>query len=112
MHVNRARLTSRLTDQDQGLSGSNFICCSYIWFLLYNHIFGACVHSLSPEGTVTTWGANDHGQLGLGSVGGVRDIPEMLTCLNGIPVAQVVAGGNHSFTLSMSGAIHGWGKNR
>ena len=61
---------------------------------------------------MTTWGSNEHGQLGLGSTGGVRDTPEMLTCLNGIPVAQVVAGGNHSFTLSMSGAIHGWGKNR
>ncbi|XP_070185594.1 probable E3 ubiquitin-protein ligase HERC4 isoform X2 [Littorina saxatilis] len=68
--------------------------------------------ALTSEGLVTTWGANDYGQLGLGSVGGVKDTPEMLACLHGIPVAQVAAGGNHTFTLSKSGAIHGWGKNR
>lgn len=67
--------------------------------------------ALTNECLLATWGANDYGQLGVGSKGGVRDTPEFLTCLSGIPIAQIVAGGNHCFTLSMSGAIHGWGKN-
>lgn len=67
--------------------------------------------ALTSECLITTWGANNFGQLGLGCKGGVRDTPEFLTCLQGIPVAQVVAGGNHCFTLSVSGAIHAWGRN-
>ncbi|XP_025109436.1 probable E3 ubiquitin-protein ligase HERC4 isoform X2 [Pomacea canaliculata] len=66
---------------------------------------------LTNEGLIATWGANDCGQLGAGNKGGFRDSPEFLSCLNGIPIAQVVAGGCHNFTLSMSGAIYGWGKN-
>ncbi|XP_076460072.1 putative E3 ubiquitin-protein ligase HERC4 [Babylonia areolata] len=67
--------------------------------------------AMTSEGIITTWGANDCGQLGLGTTGGVKDTPEMLTCLGGLPVAQVAAGGNQCFTLSKSGALHAWGKN-
>lgn len=31
--------------------------------------------------------------------------------LEGIPLAQVAAGGAHSFALSLSGAVFGWGMN-
>ena len=61
---------------------------------------------------IATWGANDFGQLGLGSTGGSQDTPQILFCLTGLPVAQIAAGGNHSFTLTFSGTIHGWGRNR
>lgn len=67
--------------------------------------------ALTSEGLLATWGANDYGQLGIKLKGGTRHTPEMLTCLAGIPITRVAAGGNHTFTLSMSGAIHCWGRN-
>lgn len=38
--------------------------------------------------------------------------PHPLKSLLGIPLAQITAGGDHSFALSLSGAVFGWGKNR
>lgn len=38
--------------------------------------------------------------------------PHPLKSLAGIPLAQITAGGDHSFALSLSGAVFGWGKNR
>ncbi|XP_046382187.1 probable E3 ubiquitin-protein ligase HERC4 isoform X2 [Haliotis rufescens] len=66
---------------------------------------------LTAEGLVGAWGANNYGQLGLGNNTVHRDTPEFLTCLKGIPIAQIVAGGNHSFVLSKSGTMFGWGRN-
>lgn len=37
--------------------------------------------------------------------------PQRVKSLDGIPLAQVAAGGAHSFALSLSGAVFGWGKN-
>lgn len=31
--------------------------------------------------------------------------------LKGIPLAQIAAGGAHSITVSLSGAVYSWGKN-
>ncbi|KAJ3614589.1 hypothetical protein NHX12_018160 [Muraenolepis orangiensis] len=51
------------------------------------------------------------GQRGLGI--GVASLlsPEPLDSLSGIPFVQVSAGGDHSFALSLSGAVFAWGKN-
>lgn len=59
------------------------------------------------------WGSNSYGQLGLGKgTDSNQSQPELISCLKGIPVLQVIAGGNHSFILSKSGAVYGWGRNR
>ncbi|CAL1543190.1 unnamed protein product [Lymnaea stagnalis] len=67
---------------------------------------------LTNEGRVGVWGSNSYGQLGLGSSKGLNlNRPTWVTSISGLPVAQVAAGGNHSFVLSKSGAIYGWGRN-
>ncbi|XP_055876418.1 probable E3 ubiquitin-protein ligase HERC4 isoform X4 [Biomphalaria glabrata] len=73
----------------------------------YNHTI-----VLTNEGCVGTWGSNAYGQLGLGpNKSPWINIPNFITCLKGLPIAQVAAGGNHSLILSKSGAVYGWGRN-
>ncbi|KAK2909236.1 hypothetical protein QQF64_000658 [Cirrhinus molitorella] len=67
--------------------------------------------ALTNDGQLFVWGENSHGQLGL-----KKDHPPSLSAqhvqsLSGIPVAQISAGGDHSFVLSLSGVVFGWGKN-
>uniref|UniRef100_A0A8C0FSA2 HECT-type E3 ubiquitin transferase n=1 Tax=Bubo bubo TaxID=30461 RepID=A0A8C0FSA2_BUBBB len=62
-------------------------------------------------GTFFTWGQNSYGQLGLGKECPSQASPQRVKSLDGIPLAQVAAGGAHSFALSLSGAVFGWGKN-
>ncbi|CAL1530118.1 unnamed protein product [Lymnaea stagnalis] len=67
---------------------------------------------LTNEGRVGVWGSNSYGQLGLGLNTGTNiNIPTWVASISGLPVAQIAAGGNHSFVLSKSGAIYGWGRN-
>ncbi|GAB1598948.1 probable E3 ubiquitin-protein ligase HERC4 isoform X1 [Argonauta hians] len=67
--------------------------------------------ALTDVGDVWCWGANNHGQLGVGMNSEQCDRPRHLICLRGIPVAQIAAGDYHSFIMSKSGAIFGWGRN-
>uniref|UniRef100_A0A672YT09 HECT domain-containing protein n=1 Tax=Sphaeramia orbicularis TaxID=375764 RepID=A0A672YT09_9TELE len=64
------------------------------------------------DGQLFTWGQNTSGQLGLGKGEPSKLAPQPLKSLAGIPLAQITAGGDHSFALSLSGAVFGWGKNR
>uniref|UniRef100_A0A0B7B2U7 HECT domain-containing protein n=1 Tax=Arion vulgaris TaxID=1028688 RepID=A0A0B7B2U7_9EUPU len=67
---------------------------------------------LTSEGMIFTWGSNAYGQLGLGKgAPPYQNLPELVSCLKGIPVLQVAAGANHTFILSRSGAVYGWGRN-
>uniref|UniRef100_A0A7N6FBM7 HECT domain-containing protein n=1 Tax=Anabas testudineus TaxID=64144 RepID=A0A7N6FBM7_ANATE len=68
--------------------------------------------ALSRDGQLFTWGQNTSGQLGLGKGEPSKLFPHPLKSLAGIPLAQITAGGDHSFALSLSGAVFGWGKNR
>lgn len=72
--------------------------------------FYHCI-ALTNDGDVWCWGANNHGQLGVGTNTEYCDRPQHLQCLRGIPVAQVASGAYHSFVLSKSGALFGWGRN-
>lgn len=38
--------------------------------------------------------------------------PHMIQSLQGIPFAQISVGGAHSFALTVSGAVFGWGRNK
>ncbi|XP_030046534.1 probable E3 ubiquitin-protein ligase HERC6 isoform X2 [Microcaecilia unicolor] len=67
--------------------------------------------ALLKDGRVFSWGQNNHGQLGLGKGINSQASPQRVTSLEGIPLAQVAAGGAHSFALSLSGAVFGWGRN-
>uniref|UniRef100_A0A6I8RUR2 HECT and RLD domain containing E3 ubiquitin protein ligase 3 n=1 Tax=Xenopus tropicalis TaxID=8364 RepID=A0A6I8RUR2_XENTR len=67
--------------------------------------------ALGDDGQLFTWGQNLHGQLGLGNGFLSQSSPQRVKSLEGIPLAQVTAGGSHSFALSLSGAVFGWGNN-
>uniref|UniRef100_A0A8P4GQC7 HECT domain-containing protein n=1 Tax=Dicentrarchus labrax TaxID=13489 RepID=A0A8P4GQC7_DICLA len=63
-------------------------------------------------GQVFSWGQNRYGQLGLGLNGQSIPTPQIIQSLQGIPFAQISAGGAHSFALTLSGAVFGWGRNK
>ncbi|KAL2098053.1 hypothetical protein ACEWY4_007260 [Coilia grayii] len=67
--------------------------------------------ALTKDGQLFTWGQNSNGQLGLGKGEPSTLSPQPLKSLAGIPLSQISAGGDHSFALSLSGAVFGWGKN-
>ncbi|KAJ8248211.1 hypothetical protein GJAV_G00239610 [Gymnothorax javanicus] len=68
--------------------------------------------ALSRGGSVFSWGQNKYGQLGLGSDCKCKTSPSVIHSLQGIPFAQIAAGGGHSFALTLSGAVFGWGRNK
>ncbi|XP_041115662.1 probable E3 ubiquitin-protein ligase HERC4 isoform X2 [Polyodon spathula] len=63
------------------------------------------------NGQLFTWGQNSNGQLGLRKGEPSKPSPQPLKSLSGIPLAQIAAGGDHSFAVSLSGAVFGWGRN-
>ncbi|XP_028704451.2 putative E3 ubiquitin-protein ligase HERC6 isoform X1 [Macaca mulatta] len=67
--------------------------------------------ALSKDSQVFSWGKNSHGQLGLGKEVPSQASPQRVRSLEGIPLAQVAAGGAHSFALSLCGTSFGWGSN-
>lgn len=68
--------------------------------------------ALSKGGHIFSWGQNRSGQLGLGSQGQSVCTPQSVQSLQGIPFAQITAGGAHSFARTFSGALFGWGCNK
>lgn len=51
-------------------------------------------------GELYSWGANAHGQLGIGTVSEMSNSPALITSLAGMPIAFITCGGNHSFAVS------------
>ncbi|CAL9688182.1 unnamed protein product [Knipowitschia caucasica] len=68
--------------------------------------------ALSRGCSIFSWGQNLSGQLGLGLNGQSLCTPQMIQSLQGIPFAQITAGGAHSFARTFSGAVFGWGCNK
>ncbi|XP_077351382.1 putative E3 ubiquitin-protein ligase HERC4 isoform X2 [Festucalex cinctus] len=68
--------------------------------------------ALSKGSQVFSWGQNRYGQLGFGVNGQSISTPQIVNSLQGVPFAQISAGGAHSFALTLSGAVFGWGRNK
>ncbi|MEQ2175603.1 hypothetical protein GOODEAATRI_019555 [Goodea atripinnis] len=67
---------------------------------------------LFTGGQIFSWGQNRYSQLGLGITGQSISTPQMVQSLQAIPFSQISAGGAHSFALTFSGAVFGWGCNK
>ncbi|RXM96705.1 putative E3 ubiquitin-protein ligase HERC4 [Acipenser ruthenus] len=65
-----------------------------------------------PGSQIFSWGQNKIGQLGLGCENKSHCSPQIIRSLLGVPFAQIAAGGAHSFALTLSGAVFGWGRNK
>lgn len=66
---------------------------------------------LTEDGRVYVIGANDYGQLGLGTIGMSSSEPVYLQSIQGIPVLQIACGAFHSLILTVSGNIFAFGRN-
>lgn len=62
-------------------------------------------------GELYGWGSNTNGQLGVSNKVSCANTPTLVSSLFGIPLAFIACGGGHSFTISKSGAVFGWGRN-
>nr|CAH8870654.1 unnamed protein product [Trichobilharzia regenti] len=68
---------------------------------------------LTDTSCVFAFGSNSKGQLGLGCVNNQPvAIPQQILCLSGLPIRRIVAGGWHSFVLTVSGSLYAWGSNK
>ena len=71
--------------------------------------------ALSADGTVYTWGRNEYGQLGNGTITANSPVPVAVktagTPMEGKTITQVAAGATHSLALATDGTIYAWGKN-
>lgn len=67
--------------------------------------------ALTNSGELYSFGANLLGQLGLGFENEKVVKPTLVKSLAGVPISYLSCGGNHSFIISKSGAVFGWGKN-
>ncbi|KAL2791035.1 RCC1 domain-containing protein 1 [Daubentonia madagascariensis] len=65
---------------------------------------------LGTAGQVFSWGGGRHGQLGHGTLEAELE-PRLLEALQGLPMAEVAAGGWHSVCVSETGDIYIWGWN-
>lgn len=69
--------------------------------------------ALASDGTLFAWGANDHGQLGIGTTV-MCNTPvavNMSGALAGKSVVSIQAGGYHTLALTSDGMIFAWGMN-
>uniref|UniRef100_A0A4W3GDE1 HECT and RLD domain containing E3 ubiquitin protein ligase 4 n=1 Tax=Callorhinchus milii TaxID=7868 RepID=A0A4W3GDE1_CALMI len=68
--------------------------------------------ALSNGSQIFSWGQNKYGQLGLGPDTTSKSAAQQIQSLNGVPFIQIAAGGAHTFALTLSGAVFGWGRNK
>ncbi|KAI5702500.1 hypothetical protein M8J75_000776 [Diaphorina citri] len=66
---------------------------------------------LTSTGELYTWGNNEYGQMGINNSNTTVTKPQRVESLVNLPIALIACGANHSFVLSKSGAVYGWGKN-
>lgn len=65
---------------------------------------------LLHDGSIYSMGDNSFGQLGIGTYEPTFE-PTEISSLRGLPIAQVVATGWHSFCVTISGRVFCWGRN-
>ena len=71
-----------------------------------------CCIFTATDGKVFSWGQNTFGQLGHGTTEYSKPHPQQIAVLDGLPIVSVHAGGYHSFVLTRSSSMYGWGRNK
>lgn len=64
--------------------------------------------AVSSTGSVMCWGANDQGQLGLGSTS-VKELPTLVSFDEDVTILSVSAGDEHTCATTSSGEVYCWG---
>jgi MYXO-CTERM domain-containing protein len=90
-------LDSPATPTDAGLTGITQLA-----------VHGNTYYALGADGTVWAWGANEDGQLGIGTEGGGAG-PVHIDSLS--DVVQIAAGGSHACAVLGNGEVWCWGAN-
>ncbi|XP_022739998.1 ultraviolet-B receptor UVR8-like isoform X3 [Durio zibethinus] len=67
--------------------------------------------AVTMEGEVQSWGRNQNGQLGLGTIEDSL-VPQKIQAFQGISIKMVAAGAEHTVAVSEEGALYGWGWGR
>ncbi|MCE7980822.1 MAG: hypothetical protein DYG89_06490 [Caldilinea sp. CFX5] len=67
--------------------------------------------AVTTDGGVKCWGSNHKGELGDGTSGERRDVPDDVVGLQGITVQAVTAGGYFTCALTVEGEVLCWGAN-
>ena len=63
----------------------------------------------ADDGTVFSWGGNCFGQLGIGSRGGVENMPQRVLALSGHIVCSLVTSGHSCAAVTATGELFTWG---
>ncbi|KAM7529011.1 hypothetical protein LguiB_032421 [Lonicera macranthoides] len=67
--------------------------------------------AVTMEGEVQSWGRNQNGQLGLGTIEDSL-VPQKIESFKGVSVKMVAAGAEHTAAVTVDGEIYGWGWGR
>lgn len=67
--------------------------------------------AVTMEGEVQSWGRNQNGQLGLGTIEDSL-VPQRIEAFQGITVKMVAAGAEHTVAITEDGDLYGWGWGR
>ncbi|KAE8694427.1 Ultraviolet-B receptor UVR8 [Hibiscus syriacus] len=67
--------------------------------------------AVTMEGDVQSWGRNQNGQLGLGTIEDSL-VPQKIQAFQGISIKMVAAGAEHTAAVSEDGNLYGWGWGR
>lgn len=82
--------------------------CASVATLVEGSVGDQCV--ILSDGALWCWGANDHGQLGRGAIGGTQPTPAPVTALkDGTKVVQAAMGWEYSCALTDAGDVWCWG---
>ncbi|KAG9457082.1 hypothetical protein H6P81_001590 [Aristolochia fimbriata] len=67
--------------------------------------------AVTMDGKVQSWGRNQNGQLGLGTLEDSL-LPQPIQAFKGIPVKMIAAGAEHTAAVTEDGDLYGWGWGR
>lgn len=77
-----------------------------------NRVAAGWAHSvfIMSDGTMRSWGANGHGELGLGMISGIKRTPQRVLNITGAIKASVGSLNGTTLVVRSNGTVWGWGR--